>query len=124
VEDIPIVTALNKIDILPDRKTVLETLDEFERGVPISALSGEGIGTLLSVIEEEMYERLLSIEVKLPYREGGLISIFHEHGIVEEMNHTDSYVEMKGRIPLRLFADFKPYTTDASSVTEELDPAL
>jgi len=124
VEDIPIVTALNKIDLLPDRKPVLETLDEFERGVLISALSGEGVGTLLSVIEEEMYERLLSIEVRLPYREGGLISIFHEHGIVEEMNHTDSSVEMKGRIPLRLFADFKPYSMDASSVTEELDPTL
>lgn len=119
VEDIPIVTALNKIDLLPDRKPVLETLDEFERGVLISALSGEGVGTLLSVIEEEMYERLLSIEVRLPYREGGLISIFHEHGIVEEMNHTDSSVEMKGRIPLRLFADFKPYSMDATSFTEE-----
>jgi len=124
VEDIPIVTALNKIDLLPDRKPVLETLDEFERGVLISALSGEGVGTLLSVIEEEMYERLLSIEVRLPYREGGLISIFHEHGIVEEMNHTDSSVEMKGRIPLRLFADFKPYSMDATSFTEEPESNL
>ncbi|OGO18846.1 MAG: GTPase HflX [Chloroflexi bacterium RBG_16_48_8] len=115
VEDIPIVTALNKVDLLTDRKTVLDQLDDFERGVPISALTGEGVTTLLSVIEEEMYERLLPIEVKLPYREGGLISLFHEHGIVEEMQHTDSSVEMKGRIPLRLFADFKPFSTEKFS---------
>jgi GTP-binding protein HflX len=109
VEGLPVVTALNKIDLLADESIVLDQLDEFERGVPISALSGKGVETLLSVIEEEMYERLLSIVVKLPYREGGLISLFHEHGIVDFVNHTDSSVEMKGRIPLRLVADFKPY---------------
>jgi GTP-binding protein HflX len=115
VEDIPIVTALNKIDLLSDESTILDQLDEFERGVPISALSGEGIPTLLSVIEEEMYERLLSIAVVLPYREGGLISLFHEHGIVEYINHTDSSVEMKGRIPTRFAADFKSFSTDKSN---------
>jgi GTP-binding protein HflX len=122
VEDIPIVTALNKIDLLSDQKTVLDHLDEFERGVPISALHGEGVGTLLSVIEEEMYERLLSIEVKLPYREGGLISMFHDHGIVDEIHHTDSSVEMKGRIPVRMFTDFKPYSTNPSAVEEGSHP--
>jgi GTP-binding protein HflX len=122
VEDIPIVTALNKIDLLPDQKTVLDTLDDFDRGVPISALRGEGVSTLLSVIEEEMYERLLSIEVTLPYREGGLISMFHEHGIVDEVRHTDSSVEMKGRIPSRLFADFKPYSTNHFLVEEGNNP--
>ncbi len=114
VEGLPIVTALNKIDLLADENIVLDQLDEFERGVPISALHGKGVETLLSVIEEEMYERLLSIVVKLPYREGGLISLFHEHGIVDYVNHTDSSVEMKGRIPLRLVADFKPYIIESS----------
>lgn len=122
VEDIPIVTALNKIDLLSDERTILDQLDEFERGVPISALSGEGIPTLLSVIEEEMYERLLSIAVILPYREGGLISLFHEHGIVDFINHTDSSVEMKGRIPSRFAADFKPYSTDNLHEEEQVHP--
>jgi GTP-binding protein HflX len=119
VEDISIVTALNKMDLLEDQKAVYEYLDDFERGVPISALKGEGIETLLSVIEEEMYERLLSIAVRLPYQEGGLISMFHEYGIVDEIQHTDSSVEMKGRIPLRLFADFKRFSIGGPSPEDE-----
>jgi len=115
VDDIPIVTALNKVDLIADRRIILDQLDDFERGVPISAITGEGVTTLLSVIEEEMYERLLPIEVRLPYQEGRMISLFHEHGIVDEINHTPLDVEMKGRIPLRLFADFKPFSTEKIS---------
>jgi GTP-binding protein HflX len=108
-QDLPVVTALNKIDLLPNRKIAPDHLDEFERGIAISAISGEGIATLLSVIEEEMYERLSPITVKLPYKEGKLISMFHEQGVVESIEHSDSTVLIRGRLPSRLLTDFAPY---------------
>jgi len=40
---VPMVTALNKIDLLPDPQSALDRVDEFERAVPISAITGEGI---------------------------------------------------------------------------------
>jgi GTP-binding protein HflX len=108
-QDLPVVTALNKIDLLPDGRLVLDHLDEFERGVAVSAISGEGIPTLLSVIEEEMYERLSPITVKLPYREGKLISLFHEQGIVEQIQHSDTSVLISGRLPVRFLEEFNRY---------------
>jgi GTP-binding protein HflX len=114
-EDLPVVSALNKIDLLPDGQSVLDQLDEFERGVAISAISGEGVQTLLSVIEDEMYEQLTPIRVRLPYKEGQLISLFHEQGIVEDVEHSDSLVEMTGRLPTRLLADFARYEVEATS---------
>jgi GTP-binding protein HflX len=113
--DLPVVTALNKIDLLPDGRTVLDQLDDFERGVAISALSGEGVPTLLSVIEAEMYEQLTPIRVRIPYKEGQLISLFHEQGIVEETEHLDESVMMIGRLPSRLLSDFARFEVKEAS---------
>jgi GTP-binding protein HflX len=107
--DLPVITALNKIDLLPDGRMVLDQLDDFERGVAISAVKGEGVSTLLSVIEAEMYEQLSPIRVSLPYKEGQLISLFHEQGIVEETEHNEDAVIMRGRLPKRLLNDFASY---------------
>jgi len=110
-QDLPVVTALNKIDLLADGRVVLDQLDDFERGVAISAISGEGVSTLLSVIEEEMYEQLSPICVSLPYKEGQLISLFHEQGIVEQIEHLESGVTIRGRLPSRLLSDFARFET-------------
>jgi len=110
-QDLPVVSALNKIDLLSDGRNVLEQLDDFERGVAISAVSGEGVSTLLSVIEEEMYEQLTPIFVSLPYKEGQLISLFHEQGIVEEIEHLEVAVTISGRLPSRLLSDFARFET-------------
>jgi len=109
VHDLPVVTALNKVDLLPDGRSVLDQLDDFERGVGVSAMTGEGVETLLSVIEEEMYEQLSPICVSLPYKEGQLISLFHEQGIVERIEHEDSSVQITGRLPTRLLTDFERF---------------
>jgi GTP-binding protein HflX len=44
--------------------------------------------------------------VKLPYQQGGLISLFHEAGQVERIEHGRGGVIMRGRIPGRLVAQF------------------
>lgn len=110
VHGLPVVTALNKIDTIQDPQFVLEQLDDFERGVAISALTGEGVPTLLRVLEDALYERLSPIEVLLPYDQGRLISLFHEHGIVEQIDHQDSVVRITGRIPSRMVSEFEEFT--------------
>jgi GTP-binding protein HflX len=111
VHGLPVVTALNKIDTLADPQIVYELLDDFERAVAISALTGQGVPTLLKVLEDRLRERLSPISVTLPYAEGRLISLFHEHGIVEKIDHQDSVVEIKGRIPSRMISEFEGYAS-------------
>lgn len=109
VVDLPMVTALNKIDLLPDPTSSLDRVDEFERAVPISALTGEGIQTLLSSIEFELYQSMSQVKVLLPYQAGQLISLFHELGRIDEIQHNDKAVMIEGRIPTRLASQYTDY---------------
>lgn len=111
VVDIPMVTALNKIDLFPDPTSSLDRVDEFERAVPISALTGEGIQTLLSSIEFELYQSMSQVKVLLPYEAGKLISLFHELGRIDEIQHNENTVMIEGRIPTRLASQYTDYLT-------------
>jgi GTP-binding protein HflX len=109
VSDLPVVTALNKIDLLHDPRQAIEWVDEFERAVPVSAATGAGISSLLAALEGELLEGMEPLDVLLPYDQGRMISVFHEQGVVESTEHLRSAVHMTGRIPRQLLADFEPY---------------
>src|SRR5689334_16369429 len=103
---IPIVTALNKSDQLRDPEAARQIVSRFSKAVTISALDGTGVKDLLRVIQEELYETYAPIHVRLPYQQGALISLFHEVGQVERIEHGRGGVLMQGRIPGRLVAQF------------------
>jgi len=103
---IPMITALNKADQLKNIEQARETLMGFPQSVAISALKGDGIKDLLHLIREELYESYSPIHVRLPYKEGALISLFHELGQVERVEHERGGMIMQGRIPGRLLAQF------------------
>jgi GTPase len=107
---IPVVTALNKMDQLRDPEAAKATAAAISpKAVTISALKGLGIPELLQVIQEELYETYTPILVKLPYQQGALISLFHEAGQVERIEHERGGVLMQGRIPGRLVAQFNDW---------------
>jgi len=105
-DTLPLLTAANKIDVLPNGKPA------FPEAVPISALTGEGMPELLAAIENELYIVMVPVRVQLPYEQGRLISMFHEHGLVEHEQHVDGVVKMEGRLPRRLAWAFQPYRED------------
>jgi len=105
-EHIPVVTALNKVDQLRDPESARDIVSHFSKAETISALNGSGVKDLLRVIQEELYERYAPILVRLPYQQGALISLFHEAGQVERIEHGRGGVVMQGRIPGRLLAQF------------------
>lgn len=106
---IPVLTVMNKIDRLMDPQAAKVALENFPDAVAISALNGDGIDDLLTRIQEQLYELLVPLDVYLPYKEGKLISIYHEQGQIEMVEHVDGGVQIKGRIPGRLAARFSAY---------------
>jgi GTPase len=108
-DHIPMLVAMNKIDLLSDPERARQTLEGFPNSVAISALTGEGINDLLLAAKEYLYESLQQIVVRLPYNEGGLIALFHEQGQVEKIEHGQKEVLIQGRIPGRLVASFQAY---------------
>ncbi|HET7010400.1 MAG TPA: GTPase HflX [Anaerolineales bacterium] len=108
-ENVPVITALNKVDRLADPAEAVAWIDEFERGVPISALTGDGIPALLAAAEHELYEGMVPIDVRLPYDAGRLLSLMHDHGWVERTDHQGSYIHLVGRVPQHFASEFEPY---------------
>ncbi|GJQ39448.1 MAG: GTPase HflX [Anaerolineaceae bacterium] len=108
---IPAVSVLNKIDRLHRPQSAQETMRQVPKSAAVSALKGTGIQEMLALVHEELYESFVPVEVKLPYQQGALISLFHEMGQVERVEHERGGVLMQGRIPGRLAAQFKLWTT-------------
>lgn len=106
---IPILIALNKIDLLEDPNSVRQRLANFPNAIAISALTGLGIPELLAAVDHQLFESYVEITVLLPYSEGGLISLFHEQGQVDEIIHGEKDVLVRGRIPSRLRARFDEF---------------
>ncbi len=115
-DKIPVLTVLNKIDKLSDRNLANQALSDFPGAVAVSALNAEGIDELLQKINEFLFENYAEIVVKLPYKEGGLIALFHEIGEVDRIEHSEYEVEIKGKIPGRILAQFRPFQTNVKDV--------
>jgi GTPase len=113
VGDMPVVTALNKIDRIGGLEAVSPALQDFPNVVAVSALKHLGFDDLLAHIQTVLQEALTPVEARVPYKEGQLISIFHEQGVVELVEHEEAGVHLKGRVPSRIAPRFKPYLVKA-----------
>ena len=109
VQDLPVVVALNKIDRLPNPAEARRAAAESPHTVAISAAKRDGLDDLLARVAQLLYENLVPVQVRLPYRMGDLIALFHNQGAVEMEQHEEKGVLLSGRLPGRLVAAFRPY---------------
>ena len=103
---IPIIVILNKIDLLKDPLSSSYELSKFPNSISISAFTGDGLPEMLMAIQKNLYENMIPINIKLPYSEGQLISLFHESGQIDRIEHQRGEVMIQGRIPGRLLARY------------------
>ncbi|MCE5207616.1 MAG: GTPase HflX [Chloroflexi bacterium] len=108
-DHIPVITALNKIDLLPDPDNAIDTLKSFQNSVAISANTRFGLPELLESIETNLFKNFIPIDITLPYTEGNLLSQIHDLGMVELIEHNRKGTHVRARIPGRLVASFKPF---------------
>lgn len=108
-DSLPIISALNKIDLLQDPKQAQDILRLFPNATAISALTGEGLGELFQLINDQLFRSLVPIEVIIPYINGNLISLFHEEGIVDNLKNLRTGVQIKGKLPKRWIASYQPF---------------
>jgi GTP-binding protein HflX len=106
---IPVITVLNKVDRLTTISEVGKSLCDQVGAIPISAKGGVGISDLMQAIEKLLFETMIPITVHIPYQEGQLISLFHDQGQIERVEHTRGFTIIKGLIPGRLFTAFQSF---------------
>jgi GTP-binding protein HflX len=106
---IPTIEVLNKVDQLDKDEIARLTREVFPGAIPISGLRGQGIDKLLLTVEHDLFQSLLPVHLHLPYTEGQLISLFHENGVIEAIKYNAKTVDIRGKIPGRMYARYQPF---------------
>jgi GTPase len=121
-DQIPFIAVLNKMDLLKDQSNIQQSLIKLENAAAISAKTGLGVPGLIQRITELLYEKLVPVSVKLPYQQGQLISLFHEEGQPEQIEHFRGGIKIKGLLPGRLLTDYQPYFIPSNSIEQTPPP--
>ena len=114
-DHIPMITILNKIDKTEDIEDIKRHYPEFSNAVTISAKNSIGIDQLLLRIKRELFETFIPISVTIPYKNGTLISLFHEFGRIDQIENNVGTVRITGSIPGRLLAEFEKFNQQQKS---------
>ncbi len=109
VDHLPMVVALNKVDLLPEGADPRQTLELFDPAVLVSARKGLGLDDLMVAVEAAMVQYLQPLHVMLPYKRGDLLAMLYERGQVDGETHLAEGVEVYGRLPGRLLPYFAQY---------------
>ena len=124
----PMITALNKLDLLPPaaRRSLAayaaqsaddakgdgpgDQFMELPNPVPISAAHGDGLDDLLQAVQDTIAaEDQVQLRVRIPYRLGRLVQLFHTSGTVEDEQYEAQGTVITGTVPERLASTFQPY---------------
>ncbi|MFZ1792230.1 MAG: GTPase HflX, partial [Anaerolineae bacterium] len=119
--DRQMVVALNKMDKFGAAEwgTLAQTLPGLmSEGVPVSAMNKTGLTDLLSEVEATLFERLIPIRVRLPYKAGDLMALLRREGAVELEVPEERSVLITGRIPGRLMDIFAGYIAKADEAAK------
>jgi GTP-binding protein HflX len=112
IRDVPILTVLNKIDLMADveEQSALDSLrDRYPLAVSLSARTGAGLDRLLETVANALDAGLVRVVVCIPYVNGALISRFHEIAMVEAELHGEESVQLTGMVASSVLADYRNY---------------
>jgi GTPase len=97
---LPMVVALNKIDLLPaDMPLQLQGIAGKLPSVQISAAQGTGIEELLRCISDTLVEQFVALDVVIPYERGELVAQFHQFGMIDSEEYETAGTHLRGHMP-------------------------
>ncbi|MBF0304781.1 MAG: GTPase HflX [Alphaproteobacteria bacterium] len=95
-----LIEALNKIDRLgeAERQELLNQTARAPDAIALSAVTGEGIDTLLALLDRRLSETREIVEVALPLDDGAAISWLYAHGEVIERSDDETVARMRVKL--------------------------
>ncbi len=108
--DKPRVTALNKIDLLPD-PTVVDT-SLYPNAIPVSATRRMNLDALMRAVGEVIAARMVRMQSLIPFDRGDLVELFHRRGQVYRQSETAEGTLITGAVPRALAPIFGPLRVD------------
>jgi GTP-binding protein HflX len=110
----PRLLVLNKVDLL-DAERRRELGFRFPGAVQVSGETGEGLDALRDTIEARFLSTLKSMELLVPYEDGGSLSELHELAGELEREDTPEGVRVRARVPAAAVPRFERFTANGSS---------
>jgi GTP-binding protein HflX len=104
-EEAPQVLVLNKVDLL-DEEARHELRLHHPEAVLVSGVSGEGLEELGERVEGEFRRTLCSVDLLVPYAQGGSLAELHEVAGEVTRQDTPEGVRVRALVPQRLAARF------------------
>jgi GTP-binding protein HflX len=99
----PMITALNKIDLLDDLMWLSRLKEDFVNTVTISAKLKENLDLLLKEIQKNFVSRMIRTEILIPHQRMDLVDLFYREGKVEEIKYNQKGIKIKLSIPKILY---------------------
>ena len=116
----PRLLALNKVDLLdPERRRELGF--RHPRAVQVSAETGEGLGEMREAIEARFARTLRTMELLVPYREGGNLSELHDLAGELEREDTPEGARIRARVPAGVAQRFERFSVDGRDGAPDRD---
>jgi GTP-binding protein HflX len=110
----PRLLVLNKIDLLDDQARH-ELHFRHPEAVQVSAVTGEGVEDLHEAIEARFLSTLRTMDLLVPYEEGGSLSELHELAGDVERSDTAEGVRVKARVPAGVASRFERFEVNGSN---------
>ena len=107
----PRLVALNKIDLVDDERS-RELHFRWPQATQVSAATGEGLDELCAAIEADFLRRMSSVDLLVPYREGGRLAELHEVAGALEREDTPEGTRVRARVPAGVAARFERFAVD------------
>lgn len=105
----PVVTVLNKMDLVTDPERLAYLQRHFPGAVRMSAATGEGVDALLKACSEQLAARVRRGRFRIPQRRADLVSLLHREGKVLSTDYDDDAVIVSAVIPAALAGRLDPY---------------
>lgn len=104
-----IIHVLNKIDSVPHEKMIRAWVRKLEHGVAISALTGEGVGALLNMIEGFVSSSMQRVKLNIPFDDGRTIGRILRNGHVITKTYSDTGMIIEAEVNKAMVGSLKPY---------------
>jgi GTP-binding protein HflX len=109
----PRLLVMNKVDLLDDEAR-RELTFRHPDAVEVSAVTGEGLDDLAEAIEARFLATLRTMELLVPYEEGGSLSELHDVAGEMERDDTAEGVRVKARVPAGVAPRFERFAVNGA----------
>ena len=98
-ENKPILTVLNKIDLLQDKAWLGWLEERFLNSIPISAKTGKNIGELIKRIEGFLKPHMSRVSLYIPINRMDIINLLYNQAKVEKVEYSTEKIKVTANIP-------------------------